>query len=474
MTETYDVRFQQITASKGKRGTTHRVRWRVEGRERNRTFETRALADSYRAQLVSAARRGDPFDTDSGLPSSMRPKQVGPTWLEHAMATIDMKWPDSSPSHRKSTAEAFVTVTCALMRDGETYRQADVLRSALRHWSFNSAARRRSSAPPAEYAQALSWAERRSRPLTDLADPSTIRDVLAACGQRLDGRPASHSVATRKRAALSLALVYAVELGHLDSNPLKRVTVRRRPPSEAVDSRTVISPSTARDLLACIAEDRPELHALFACLYYAALRPSEARNVRRSNLILPSDGGWGEIILTSSYRTTGAQWTDSGNASEERELKHRARGDTRRVPATPQLVQALRAHLDTFECGAENRLFVTRAGRAGVPIAPPYVSPIPLATVSRTLQIARSKTLTHDQLALGVARRPYDLRHACVSTWLAAGVPPTQVAQWAGHSVAVLLRVYAHAVEGQEDESRRKIAAALASQAAPEIRLGLP
>ena len=26
-----------------------------------------------------------------------------------------------------------------------------------------------------------------------------------------------------------------------------------------------------------------------------------------------------------------------------------------------------------------------------------------------------------------LARRPYDLRHACLSTWLNAGVPPAQV-----------------------------------------------
>ena len=43
-----------------------------------------------------------------------------------------------------------------------------------------------------------------------------------------------------------------------------------------------------------------------------------------------------------------------------------------------------------------------------------------------------------------------DLRHACVSTWLNAGVPPVQVAEWAGHSVAVLLTVYAKSIVGQE------------------------
>lgn len=60
-----------------------------------------------------------------------------------------------------------------------------------------------------------------------------------------------------------------------------------------------------------------------------------------------------------------------------------------------------------------------------------------------------------------LARRPYDLRHAAVSTWLAAGVPPTIVAQWAGHGVDVLLKVYAHAVDGQAEIAMKRIEEAL-------------
>jgi integrase len=60
-----------------------------------------------------------------------------------------------------------------------------------------------------------------------------------------------------------------------------------------------------------------------------------------------------------------------------------------------------------------------------------------------------------------LARRPYDLRHAAVSTWLNAGVPATQVAAWAGHSVAVLLQIYAKCLVGQEDAARRQIDAVL-------------
>src|SRR5215471_5250447 len=60
-----------------------------------------------------------------------------------------------------------------------------------------------------------------------------------------------------------------------------------------------------------------------------------------------------------------------------------------------------------------------------------------------------------------LARRVYDLRHACVSTWLNGGVPPAQAAEWAGHSVAVLLRVYAKCIKGQDQIAKRRIEDAL-------------
>jgi integrase len=63
--------------------------------------------------------------------------------------------------------------------------------------------------------------------------------------------------------------------------------------------------------------------------------------------------------------------------------------------------------------------------------------------------------------SLSLARQPYDLRHACLSTWLNGGVYPTQVAEWAGHSVDVLLRIYAKCVVGQDQLAKRRISEAL-------------
>lgn len=82
-------------------------------------------------------------------------------------------------------------------------------------------------------------------------------------------------------------------------------------------------------------------------------------------------------------------------------------------------------------------------------------------TYRRAWDKARTTALSPAEYASPLARRVYDLRHACVSTWLNGGVPPAQVAEWAGHSVSVLLKVYAKCIEGQDETAKRRIEAAL-------------
>jgi hypothetical protein len=76
---------------------------------------------------------------------------------------------------------------------------------------------------------------------------------------------------------------------------------------------------------------------------------------------------------------------------------------------------------------------------------------LPTITYRRAWIKAGRTALSAAEQASPLARRPYDLRHACLSTWLNGGVYPTQVAEWAGHSVDVLLRIYAKCVVGQDE-----------------------
>ena len=68
----------------------------------------------------------------------------------------------------------------------------------------------------------------------------------------------------------------------------------------------------------------------------------------------------------------------------------------------------------------------------------------------RAWAAARREVFTPEVFDSPLGKRPYDLRHACVSGWLAAKVESARVANWAGHSVAVLHKVYAKFIDGGE------------------------
>jgi hypothetical protein len=90
---------------------------------------------------------------------------------------------------------------------------------------------------------------------------------------------------------------------------------------------------------------------------------------------------------------------------------------------------------------------------------------VSLATYTRVWRKARTVALTRPN-----SDPPW---RECRTSW---GTPPcrcgstpecpaTQVAEWAGHSVHVLLKVYAKCIDGQDEAARRRIEAALRTDA---------
>lgn len=470
---THDVRVFAVRRYRGKTRTTYTVRWRVAGRDRQETFDTSKLAEAFRARLLLAVRDSEPFDPSSGLPASAPAASRPLLWLNHAMSFVDTKWNHASPRHRKSVAEGLATATMAAFDDSPP--RPEEVRRALQGWAFNTSVRQRTAGePPTEFAQAIRWAIKHSPTVEEVAQSPRLRRVLDGLTVRLDGQPASPSTVARKRSALYSALQYAVEVEVLPVHPMDRVSWRPPVHTDVVDRRVVVNPGQAQALLDAVREIYPALEAFFACLYYSALRPAEVRHLRLGDLELPeAPGAWGTLNLLGSTQTAGAAWTDSAVATEDRALKHRARKATRRAPAPPALVETLRRHLQQFEPGLGGRLFVTRAGRAGVPVAPPFASPQSMGVVYRVWDRARSAVLTDAEYRSPLAKRPYDLRHAAVSLWLNAGVPATQVAEWAGHSVNVLLRVYASCIVGQDEASRDRVQLVLGGNP-PASRPGSP
>jgi integrase len=372
------------------------------------------------------------------------------TWYEHARRYAEAKWANLAPVSRRSVAEALVTVTIALTAKEKGSPEGRVLRQALFGWAFNPATREQ--VPPREIAAALGWVARVSLPVSALDDPVTVRLALGACARTLAGKAAAGSTQRRKRSVFYNALGYAVEQGHLASNPVDRIQWTAPVVAQSVDRRVVVSPAQARNLLAAVRglSDRgAHLEAFYACLYYAALRPSEAVMLRESDLYLPAKR-WGRIVLAASASRAGRSWTDHGTARQERGLKHRAAHETRTIPIPPDLVRLLRAHIRRYGTTPDGRVFQTTRG--GI---------IQDSAYGAVWAEARKQALTEAQFQSPLGRRPYDLRHAAVSLWLNSGVPATEVARRAGHGVAVLLKIYAHCIDGQADAANRRITDAL-------------
>jgi integrase len=452
MTTTYDVRVYKTEVWKGKRTITYYVRWKVGARPWKEPFRTCALADSFRSELVAAARGGEAFDVATGRPISVVRAESTESWYGFACSYVDMKWLRAAGKSRMGNADALATVTPALLLPtGRGCPPPEVLRGALYGWAFNTRSRT-AGPPPAELRPVIAWIERNTVPISELAKPETLRAALDALGRKMDGQPAAASTGGRKRAVFHNALDYAVERGLLAQNPLQGFKATKDKTAEAVDRRVVVNHDQAKRLLDAVrAQGRTGEHLVlfFALLYYAALRPAEAADLGTSALSVPGEG-WGELYLPGSAPTTGAAWGDSGARRDKRGLKHRPRNEVRIVPCAPPLTALIHEHLSTFGTTSDGQLF--RGARGG---------DLSDSTYGRVWQQARRHALSIEDEASPLARRPYDLRHAAVSTWLNGGVEPTRVAEWAGHSVAVLLRVYAKCIAGQEATARHRVGLAL-------------
>jgi hypothetical protein len=135
---------------------------------------------------------------------------------------------------------------------------------------------------------------------------------------------------------------------------------------------------------------------------------------------------------------------------EPRGLKRRSAAETSSIPILPVLTGILRDHLDRYGAGPGGIVFRTARNQ-----------PVNDTGYTQVWKRARQAALTPAQQPTQLARRAYDLRHACVSLWLNTVVPATEVARRAGHGVAVLLRGYANCIDGRAAAANKCISAAL-------------
>ncbi|WP_067021606.1 tyrosine-type recombinase/integrase [Streptomyces dysideae] len=381
----------------------------------------------------------------------------GPTassvgWYDYALQFVDAQWSHASANHRKNTARTLMITTTALLGREPPGVSSRRVRTALSEWAFNT--ERRESAPD-DVVAVLGWVRRHTPTMEVWNDPAAVEDVLLVLGTLLDGSIAAASSVWRHRRVLNLVMQYAIRHGVLQTNPLPKGRGSGPGTADAVDRRCLLNPRQAAGLLDWIRQ-RPRgglrLHAFFAMLYYTGMRPEEAVALRVGDAALPeaeASDQWGELIVHAAEPEVGRQWTGTGTTHERRGLKGRNKGGARGVPCHPALIRALRDRIEAECLQPGDRLF--SGERGGILAGSVY---------RRVWDRARQTTLAPHVYDSPTGRRTYDLRHTCLTTWLNSGIPPAQVAEWAGTSVAMLFAVYAHCISGQAKELEHRVEAA--------------
>ncbi|MDH6117122.1 integrase [Kitasatospora sp. GAS204A] len=315
-------------------------------------------------------------------------------------------------------------------------------------WAFNKEHQDQTSQ---ENKRILRWIQQHSLPAGDIEDSARFALVITAITTKLDGKRAAASSLSRSRRIPTNALDYTVRSKVLTANPMQQSSEPRAKAvktSDAVDKRSLIGPDKTAQLFAWI-RNRPRggsrLHPFFATVRYAGTRPEEAVALRVSDLAL-QEGAWGELLVHVATPEVGRRWTDSGTRHDRRHLKGREEGQVRPVPCSPLLGGILLQHIEDEKLKTGDLLF---QGEGGGVLAG--------SVCRRAWHRARDQLLTAEEAASPMAKRVYDLRHTRLTEWLNAGIPPAEVAAWAGNSVEVLLRSYALCIDGQLAEYRRRI-----------------
>src|SRR4051794_7990349 len=182
----YDVRVYSVDRRTGVRGDRYRLRWKVQQRIHTETYSTAALADSRRADLVAASRRGEPFSTQHGLPARLIEKAPETTWWQWIMRYTELKWVDLAPTSRKSLVEALVDATIALTVGRAGRPPEAALRRLMFSWAFLPPVRK-DTACPEDVMPALVWLESNTPVVAHLVMPGVLAELLDSLSRKRDG-----------------------------------------------------------------------------------------------------------------------------------------------------------------------------------------------------------------------------------------------------------------------------------------------
>lgn len=378
------------------------VRWTVSRQDRQKAFRYKKDAETFMAELEKAISRQEIFSSTSGLPLSW--EQPNPRYCDWARQYVQ----EHLPVWAKKTATANVESIArgvALLRAPKAPDINEDGRRLVRQWLLGNV-----EECPSQIAR---WS---------LTLEDCTRNICATARSQIqlayDGTALKANVAIRHRTQVNATFAEAVDRGLLDTNPweVKRRTAKlaRKVVASTLEDDDIPSVAVAQSLIDSIEDDDHRI--LLTIILHAGVRPSEARGLRVDDLDLPEDG-WGNAFIRRSL-SNGAE----GATDEDDPVKT----GKRRVPLSPLVVQKIRTHIE----GRESRLVATAVRGGAIP--------------EGDLQEAWRGVCTNKRWT------PYSLRHTAATTWIKAGVNPTEVARRLGNNPETLFRVYVNFIKGDD------------------------
>jgi len=413
----------------------HIVRWSVNGKQHSKAFKIKTEAETYRASLIVAQRNGEKFDITTGRPQSwLRTEITVAVW---AKTWVDQNWDSWSPRSRRSVVEVLTRFLVLAVSDTASEPPVDIA-AQTRSWLKNG----RTSATPTP-SSTPAWITRWSLSLTSLDRPRCDLLKLKLL-VRADGKRFKASTSQRYRTTIGAMLEDAVMSQHLESNDwsIKRNATQKKRNKEKISLEAPVDLPTPRQVRAAldkVVTHQPgsrDHHMILSLVYFAGMRPSEAAAVHVEDINLAEDEyGFGVLHVHRGLKRAG-----EGYGENDEMVGSTKTGVSRQVPIPRELCGTLRAYIGDRTHGP---LVRTRNNK-----------PINLGNTSRAWRRACGERQC----------RVYDLRHACATLWLSAGVPIGEVARRLGNSPEVLMRVYARVLNGDRSLGNQRIALALKSQ----------
>lgn len=422
---------ERFRSSRNPKAGQYRVKWRVQGRDKTRSFRTKGQAEHFRRKLISCLEQGSEFDSNTGLPRIWT--QQNKTFVEVAQEYVSLFWSSHEAASLRSTVEALSYSVIHLTRN-QTSLPFDfslltrTTKYLILHPNF-------SEQPTTEEIAARDWIIKNSLRLSEI-DATLINALLEKLRRSSDGeRQLSPATLRKRRQALHATLELAVRQNYLKASPLKVSLFKKSDVDSAVNPDRFLSPDECREHVSLLDEQGTHgyrIGTFVSLLWLAGLRPGEALGLRKKDLVLLKSNP--KIQVSRNVVQVGRAWTSNGESQATKQPKSRAVGSVRVV----QIPEELRVRLEAVvkDLSHDDLLFANAKGD-------------------------RSLSLTvFEDAWVAVRKKParlYDLRHTNASILIYSGLNIMEVAKRLGHSVNVCASTYLHVLSSYEENSNAQL-----------------